>query len=78
MGGVKQYCKGGYKGVGPGQTFPHFPFLARERRMPGGGCELQGVSSGGLGLRAFQRPRVPRLPPPWTTVSNGGGGVGKA
>lgn len=64
--------------MGPGQTFPHFPFLAREWRMPGEGGELQEMSSGGLGLRAFQRPRVPRLPPPWTTVSNGGGGVGEA
>lgn len=56
MGGLKQYRKGGCKGVGPGQTFPHFPFLAREWRMPGEGGELQEMSSGGLGLKSFPTP----------------------
>lgn len=75
---MNQYCQGGCKGVGPGQTFPHFPFLAREWSMPEGGRELRERRSGGLGLRASQRPRVPRLPPPWTTVSNGGGVNGES
>lgn len=74
---MRQYCKGGCKGVGPGQTFPHFSFLDREWRLSERG-ELQEGRSGGLVLGAFQHPTGPGLPPPGTTVSNGGGGVGKA
>lgn len=55
-GGMKQYRKGGCKGVGPGQTSPHFPFLAREWRMPEVGERVARDELRGSGTQSFPTP----------------------
>lgn len=66
------------QGRGAWADLPPLSILSERMEHARGGCELRERRSGGLGLRAAQRPRVPRLPPPWTTVSNGGGVNGES